>query len=107
MRVDEDDILHYGILRKSGRYPWGSGANVIIRSNTFEDLVANARAEGLTDTEIAHGFGMTSTEFRATKSIAKNQIKQEQIATAERLKAKGLSNVAIGEKMGGDRKSVV
>lgn len=107
MRVDEDDILHYGILRKSGRYEWGSGANVIVRSNTFEDLVANARAEGLTDTEIAHGFGMTSTEFRATKSIAKNQIKQEQIATAERLKAKGLSNVAIGEKMGGLNESSV
>ena len=34
--IDEEDyISHYGIKRKSGRYPWGSGNNAIQRSNTF------------------------------------------------------------------------
>ena len=29
MEETEDELYHYGILRKSGRYPWGSGATHI------------------------------------------------------------------------------
>jgi len=25
MNVDEDYLAHYGVLRRTGRYPWGSG----------------------------------------------------------------------------------
>lgn len=107
MIVEEPRSLkHYGILRRSGRYPWGSGGSVNARSKSFFDYVAQMRAEGLTDTQIAKGVGMTTTEFRATNSIAKNAKKQADIAMVQRLADKGLSNVAIGERMGINESSV-
>ena len=107
MKISEENYLaHYGILRKSGRYPWGSGANPAARSKSFFDHITKLRAEGLSDPEIAKGLGMTTTDLRIANSIAKNQKKAADIAYAERLKAKGLSNVAIGTKMGINESSV-
>lgn len=107
MIIDEKDYLaHYGILRKSGRYPWGSGGNVPQRSRTFLDHIRNLFNKGLSEAEVASGVGMTTTELRAAKSIANNQVKQYNIAWAQRLHDKGLSNVAIGTKMGLNESSV-
>lgn len=103
---DENFLAHYGILRRSGRYPWGSGGTVVSRSRSFLGMADAARKEGLSDTDIARGFGMTTTEFRAAKSIAKNQTKQADIAMAQRLKDKGYSNVAIGKRMDINESSV-
>lgn len=103
MKIDEDAYLaHYGILRRSGRYPWGSGGNLsdATRNKMFLDYVKDLRKEGLSYTEIAQGFGMTTTQFRAINSIAKNQHKAAQIARLRRLDEKGYSNVKIGEIMG-------
>lgn len=101
MIVDEDDyLMHYGILRKSGRYPWGSGETQSARHKSFLDHVENLRRQGLSEPEIARGMGITTTQLRAAKSIAKNEQKQADIAMAQRLKDKGYSNVAIGERMG-------
>ena len=100
MIIDEGAHLkHYGILRKSGRYPWGSGGTQSQRNRSFLDIVEKLRKEGMSEKEIADGFGLTTTQLRAAKSIARNEEKQADIATAERLKAKGYSNVAIGQKM--------
>ena len=99
--IDEEAYLeHYGILRRSGRYPWGSGANAEQRSRDFLGMVADLRKEGMTDTEIARGFGMSTTEFRATNTIARNKKRAADISMAERLRAKGMSNGAIAERMG-------
>lgn len=98
--MDEEAFLaHYGILRKSGRYPWGSGGTQAARNRTFLDVVESHRREGMSDVQIAEGYGMTTTQLRALKSIAKNAQRQADISTAEKLRAKGLSNVAIGVKM--------
>lgn len=106
INMDEDDLAHYGILRRSGRYPWGSGGNVVSRSMSFIDHLEQARQAGLSDTEIARGFGMTSTELRNTITIARNAKKQADIAQAVKLKDRGWSNVAIGERMGINESSV-
>lgn len=107
MLMDEKDYLaHYGILRKSGRYPWGSGGDQNTRNRTFLEEVARLKSEGLSETEIARGFGITTTQMRAAKSIAVNQQKQAQIDMAQRLKDKGYSNVAIGQRMGINESSV-
>jgi ribosomal protein L19E len=101
MIVDEDVYLeHYGILRKSGRYPWGSGEDVESRSRDFKSMVDDLKKQGIPEVTIAEGFGMTTTELRNTNTVARNAIKQADIATAQRLKNKGLSNTAIGLKMG-------
>jgi DNA-directed RNA polymerase specialized sigma24 family protein len=60
----------------------------------------------LKDTEIARGFGITTTQLRAARSIAKNAEKQAQIGMAQRLKDKGWSNVKIGERMNLNESSV-
>lgn len=109
MNIDlENYIAHYGTPRHSGRYPWGSGGEESsARNRSFLDDVAKLRKQGLSETEIARGLGMTTTELRAARSIAKNKQKQADIAMAQRLKDKGLSNIAIGQRMGGINESSV
>lgn len=105
--IPEDQYLaHYGILRKSGRYPWGSGGPEYATNRSFLGYVAQLQKEGLSEAEIATGMGITTTQLRASKSIAKNEERQSNINMATRLKDKGMSNVAIGERMGLPESSV-
>lgn len=101
---EEHELFHYGIKRKSGRYPWGSGEDPEQRSASFRGELARLRKEGLTDTQIAEGWGITTTQLRATISIAGNVKKQADISTAQKLKDKGMSNTAIAKQMFGDPK---
>jgi hypothetical protein len=103
---EETHLAHYGILRKSGRYPWGSGKDPVQRSMSFFDTVQKLRDDGLSDVEIARGLGMTTGELRQTNTIAIAEKKAADIAQAVSLKDKGYSNVAIGEKMGINESSV-
>ena len=99
--VPEDEYLaHYGILRRSGRYPWGSGGPEYASNKSFLGYVEQLKNSDLSEAEIAKGMGITTTQLRAAKSIAKNEERQSNINMAERLKAKGMSNVAIGQRMG-------
>jgi len=100
LEADEDELFHIGVLRKSGRYPWGSGDNPHQRNKQFLDYVADLQSKGMSETDIAKGMDITTTQLRAAKSIAKNEQKKAAISQARMLKEKGLSNVAIGEKMG-------
>lgn len=108
---EESYLAHYGILRRSGRYPWGSGGNTTQRSKDFLDHIATMRKQGMSEVDIARAFNteehpFSTTDLRALKSIARNQAKQADISYAQRLKNKGMSNVAIGEKMGLNESSV-
>jgi len=94
------EIFHEGVLRKSGRYPWGSGRNPHQRSMTFLSMVQDLREKGMTDTEIARSFDMSSTDFRTTNTIAKNQKIAKEQTEVLRLKDKDWSNVAIGKRLG-------
>jgi transcriptional regulator len=107
IRTEEDHLAHYGILRRSGRYPWGSGRSESTRNRSFLDTISMLRKDGMSDTEIARGFGITRNELTAARSIARAQQKQEKILTAQRLKDKGWSNVEIGKRMGGLNESSV
>lgn len=95
-----EELAHYGILRRSGRYPWGSGADKYQRSVSFQGMVQDLKKQGLSETEIARAFDMTTSQLRATKSMAANERKAEEVARCLSLKEKGLSNVAIGKKLG-------
>jgi hypothetical protein len=108
----EDSLAHYGILRKSGRYPWGSGANPYQRSKSFLEIYNEHKANGLSDAEIAklyddseRGFPFTSTDVRAIKSRAVNEAKQAEIRQAQRLKDKGMGYSEIARRMSGPDKT--
>ena len=108
MKITKNNYLkHYGIIRRSGRYPWGSGGNAqgdpleLHDAKSFLDYVAYLRKKfGLSEAEVAADLGISTTTLRAKKSIAKSEYKAQQIAMAHRLKEKGYSNVAGAERMG-------
>lgn len=101
MNEFQDDVLvHYGMPRRSGRYPWGSGENPYQHSGDFLSRIAELKAEGLSETEIAKSLNLTSTEYRAYKAIAKNERRALDVATAKGLREKGYSLNEIAEKMG-------
>ena len=93
------ELMHYGTPRHSGRYPWGSGKNPQ-RSKNFKSKVDELKKKGLTESQIAKGFGMSVDQLRARVSISSNEINKENVDRANRLKEKGYSNVKIGEIMG-------
>lgn len=102
-----DDIIHYGTPRKSGRYPWGSGDNPYQSSLGFRAQVAELKAQGLTQKEIALAMGLKSTtELRARMSISSNTIRKEEAAKALKLKDKGYSVSAIAKAMGKNESSI-
>lgn len=95
----DNTLAHYGILRKSGRYPWGSGKDPYQRSLDFQGLVKGLENKGMSEAEIARGLGITTTELRATKSIAKRERQAVEIATVRKLDAKGMSQAAIADRL--------
>jgi DNA-binding CsgD family transcriptional regulator len=101
--------MHYGILRRSGRYPWGSGEagkTGSTRNRSFLDDVDKLKKEGMTEAEIARGFGITTTELRAKKRIAIAEQTRERIISTQRMKDRGWSNSAIARRQGRNESSV-
>lgn len=95
-----DDLLHYGILRKSGRYPWGSGQDEYQRSRDFYSTIDAMKAKGLSQKEIAQGVGLSISDLRSTTTIAKEQIILGQTNRAVALRDKGVSIQAIADDLG-------
>jgi len=107
VKVDEKYLAHYGILRKSGRYPWGSSSNQSTRNRSFLDYVDDLRTRlGYSEVQIAETIGISTTQLRAAKTIAKAEQKQSNISMAQRLRDKGMGNVEIGKRMGINESSV-
>jgi DNA-binding CsgD family transcriptional regulator len=105
--TDEEYLAHYGVLRKSGRYPWGSGGDHDGGNRTFLETVEKLRKEeGMSETDIARGFGISVAQLRSSKAIAKNEVLQADIARATRLRDKGESNMAIARIMGKNESTI-
>ena len=92
-------LKHYGMPRRSGRYPWGSGEDPYQRYKDFASSISKLRQEGMSDLDIAERMGMNSTQMRARLSYSKDSIRLDDYNQALRLKDKGYSNTAIGERM--------
>ena len=99
--TDDEFLEHYGMPRRSGRYPWGSGEDPQ-RNPDFLSRVEELKKNGWEETteNIMKEFGMTSSEFRREKSICKDQRRSYQVATAKSLREDGLNNSEIGRRMG-------
>lgn len=102
-----DDILvHYGTPRHSGRYPWGSGKDPYQSAKGFFAERQRLRDHGLSDTDIARAWGMSTTEFRAIGMHLGEEKRAGDISRAVRMKQAGLPNTVIAEKMGINESSV-
>ena len=102
----DDSLMHYGILRRSGRYPWGSGKDQNTRNRMYLDYLSDMRKSGMSEADIARSVGLTTTQLRALKTVARAEVKAADIAMAQRLRDKGYSNVAIGQRMNLNESSV-
>lgn len=98
--IAEEILMHYGMPRRSGRYPWGSGDNPYQHSGDFLSRIDELKSQGLRETEIADHLGLTTTQLRTQMSLAKDERRSLQVATAKGLREKGYSLNEIAEKMG-------
>lgn len=95
-----DELYHYGTKRHSGRYPWGSGDDPYQRDSDFYNYANELKKNGLSEKEVADACGLTVKQYRSQYSNARNEVYAAKVSEAQKLKAKGYSNVAIAEKMG-------
>lgn len=99
-------LKHYGTPRHSGRYPWGSGENPYQSYGSFMKTVQEHRELGKTEAEIAELMGMKVAQLRNRISYGKDQQRIDDYNQALRLRDKGWSYTAIGERMGIGESSV-
>lgn len=95
-------LMHYGIPRRSGRYPWGSGDNPYQHGRDFLSRIEELKKEGWSETpeNIKKEFGLTTTQYRLEKALAKDERRMLDVATAKSLRKDGLGATEIGRKMG-------
>lgn len=101
--AEEIDILmHYGIPRRSGRYPWGSGEDPYQRTGDFLGRIEQLKKEGWTETpeNIKKEFGLNTNQYRIEKALAKDERRALDVARAKSLKEDGLGATEIGREMG-------
>ena len=105
--VAEDILMHYGVKRRSGRYPWGSGDNPYQHSGDFLSRVKELEAKGFSEKELAKEMGFDSTtDFRLARSVARNERRKLQVERAKALKEDGLNVSEIGREMGVNESTV-
>lgn len=104
--LPDDILVHYGTPRHSGRYPWGSGKDPYQSAKGFFAERQRLRDQGLSDTDIARAWGMSTTEFRAIGMHLGEEKRAGDISRAVRMKQAGLPNTVIAEKMGINESSV-
>jgi len=87
--VQEDILMHYGVKRRSGRYPWGSGDNPYQHSGDFLSRVEELQKGGMTEKEIAKEIGLSTTDLRMQLRVAKHERRALQADRARSLREDG------------------
>lgn len=112
-----DYICHYGMPRRSGRYPWGSGEDPYQHSQTFKGMVEKMRKSNFVykdsngkvytgDNAIAKEFGLTTTEFRTEMTICEYEDRAYKVKQAKTMTEDGMTPTQIGKRMGINESSV-
>lgn len=98
--VAENSLMHYGVKKRSGRYPWGSGDNPYQHSGDFLSRVDELKKQGLSEKEIATAIGLSTTDLRMQVRVAKHERRSLEADRARSLREDGLSLNEIAKKMG-------
>lgn len=94
-----EELYHYGIKRRSGRYPYGSGDNPYQHEAHFLKQVDKLKEQGLSEKEIADYFKVSVRELRAEKTVARNRVKAQQKHDINRYIDQGLAYSEIARRM--------
>ena len=96
-----DILIHYGMPRRSGRYPWGSGEDPYQHGRDFLGRIEELKKTGWTETpeNIKKEFGLSTTQYRAQKGLAKDARRMLNVARAKSLKEDGLGDSEIARKI--------
>lgn len=97
-----EELMHIGMPRRSGRYPWGSGEDPYQHNRDFLGRIEELKKSGWSESaeNIQKEFGMTTTQYRAQKALAKSERRSLDVARAKSLKEDGLGATEIGKIMG-------
>lgn len=99
-----DILMHYGVGHEngghSGRYPFGSGENPYQHSGDLLSRIEEMQKEGMTEKEIAKELGLSTTQLRTQKSLAKAYRRAAEVSTAKKLRDEGYNPTQIAEMMG-------
>lgn len=98
-KIANDILMHYGVKRRSGRYPYGSGKDPNQHSVDILSRIDSLKKQGLSEIEIAKELGMSTTELRKQKSIANNERRAVNVAQAKTMVQDGYNPYEIGRKM--------
>lgn len=102
----DEELMHYGMPRRSGRYPWGSGDDPYQHGNRdflgrIEELKKSGWKENSENIKKEFGEHVTLNDYRNEKAWCTYERRLLQIETAKRLRDKeGLGPTAIGRKLG-------
>ncbi len=106
-RYSDDVLMHYGMPRRSGRYPWGSGEDPYQHSGDFLSRVEELKKQGKSESQIAKELGIvgpdgrpSSGRLRAQIAVASDERRSLQVATAKSMREHGYSLKEIADKMG-------
>lgn len=98
--IANDILMHYGMPRRSGRYPWGSGENPYQRTGDFTARYEELKNQGMSEIDIARAMGLSTTQLRVQRSRAKDERRMQQISQMKALREKGLNRSEIARQMG-------
>ena len=104
---DDDILMHYGVKRRSGRYPWGSGDNPFQHSGDFLSRVEELQSQGKSEKEIAEELKMSTTDLRMQVRVAKHERRMVLADRAKSLREEGKTLDEIAKIMGYNNDSSV
>lgn len=108
MNLIQDDILmHYGVKRRSGRYPWGSGDNPFQHGGDFLSRVEELQSQGKSEKQIADELKMSTTDLRMQVRVAKHERRMVLADRAKSLREDGKTLDEIAKIMGYNNDSSV
>ena len=99
-------LEHYGVKRRSGRYPWGSGDTPFQRSGDLLSRVDELKGKGMTEKQIADNIGLSTTDLRMQLRVAKHERQQLEYDKIRSLRDDGLGYTEIGRIVGKPESSV-
>lgn len=105
--IAEDILVHYGVKRRSGRYPYGSGEQPYQHTGDIDIRVRELKKKGMKETDIAKDLGFENTSaLRDAVKRASHERKRLQVDRAKALRDDGLNNSQIAREMGVNESTV-